>query len=148
MANNLTRFDPLTDIARIDPFRNIGDFFGDFSLMPSLRGMGATPPIRMDVTEDDQNYLVKADMPGLNKDDIKVAIDGNQVSISAETKEEKETSNLGMLCRERRYGQQYRSFTLPQEVDDAQAQAKYENGVLQLTLPKKAGTARKQLAIQ
>ncbi len=102
----------------------------------------------MDVTEDDQNYLVKADIPGVTKDDIKVAIDGNQVSVSAEMKEEKEASGAGMLCKERHYGQQYRSFTLPQDVDDTKAEAKYENGVLQLTLPKKAGTGRKQLAIQ
>ncbi len=149
MANNLTRFDPFTDIARLDPFRNIDELFSDFPLMPtSRRALGAAPRIRMDVTEDDQNYLVKADIPGVNKDDIKIAIDGNQVSVSAEMKEEKEASGAGMLCRERQYGQLYRSFILPQEVDDTNAQAKYENGVLQLTLPKKAGTGRKQIAIQ
>ena len=149
MANSLMRFDPFTDIARFDPLHNIDDLFNDFPLMPTRRGMGVAPPrIRMDVTEDDQNYMVKADIPGVNKDDIKVAIEGNQVSVSAETKEEKEMGGAGTLCRERHYGQQYRSFTLPQEVDDTKAQAKYENGVLQLTLPKKAGTGRKQLAIQ
>ncbi len=149
MANNLIRFDPFTDMARFDPFRNIDELFSDFPLMPTRRSMGMAPPrIRMDVTEDDQNYLVKADIPGVTKDDIKVAIDGNQVSVSAEMKEEKEASGAGMLCKERHYGQQYRSFTLPQDVDDTKAEAKYENGVLQLTLPKKAGTGRKQLAIQ
>lgn len=147
MANSLMRFDPFTDIARFDPFRNIDEFFGEFPMMPTRRGLGAVPHIRIDVTEDSQNFLVKADIPGVNKEDIKVAIDGNQVSVSAEMKEEKETGSGGTLCRERQYGQQHRSFTLPQEVDDAKAQAKYENGVL-LTLPKKAGTSRKQLAIQ
>lgn len=154
MANGLMRFNPYTGIAPLDPFSSIDDFLGDLTSLPFRLGMaaaprgGAAPPIRLDVTEDDQNYLVKADIPGVNKDDIKVAIDGNQVSVSAEMKEEKEVSDVGLLCRERRYGQQYRSFTLPQEVDDTQAQARYENGVLHLTLPKKAGTSRKQLAIQ
>lgn len=148
MANNLTRFDPFSDITRFDPFRNIEDLFSDFPMLPFRRTVGATPRIRLDVSEDDQNYLVKADIPGVNKDDIKVAIEGNQVSVSAEIKEEKEAAESGTLCRERHYGQQYRSFTLPQDVDDAKAQAKYENGVLQLTLPKKAGTGRRQLTIQ
>ena len=148
MANSLMRFDPFTEIGRFDPFRNIDELLGDFPMMLPRRGIAAMPRFRMDVAEDDKNFLVKADIPGVNKDDIKVEIDGNQVTLSVEIKEEKEASGAGMLCRERQYGQQYRSFTLPQEVDDTKAQAKYENGVLQLTLPKKAGTSRKQLAIQ
>jgi HSP20 family protein len=75
-------------------------------------------------------------------------VEGNQVTVSAEIKEEKEASGSGMIRSERHYGQQYRSFTLPQEVDDAKAQAKYENGVLMLTLPKKQGSNRKQLSVQ
>lgn len=148
MANNLMRFDPLSDIVRFEPFRNIDDFFRGFSLMPTMRGMESAPRIRMDVSEDDQNYMVKADIPGVKKEDIKVSIEGNQVSVSAEIKEEKEASGSGMICSERYYGQQSRSFTLPQEVDDTKAQAKYESGVLQLILPKKPGTGSKQLAIQ
>lgn len=148
MANSLMRFDPFTEIGRFDPFRNIDELLGDFPMMLPRRGIAAMPRFRMDVAEDDKNFLVKADIPGVSKDDIKVEIDGNQVTLSVEIKEEKEASGAGMLCRERQYGQQYRSFTLPQEVDDTKAQAKYENGVLQLTLPKKAGTSRKQLAIQ
>lgn len=151
MANNLTRFDPFGDIARFDPFRNIDDFFRDFSMMPTMgmgRGAESAPRIRMDLSETDQEYLIKADIPGVNKEDIKVSIDGNQVSVSAEMKEEREAGGAGILRSERFYGQQYRNFTLPQEVDEAQAQAKYENGVLQLTLPKKPGTGGKQLSIQ
>jgi HSP20 family protein len=148
MATNLMRFDPFSDIARLDPFRNIEDIFRDFSMMPVQRGMQTAPQIRMDISETDQAYMIKADIPGVSKEDIKIAIEGNQVSVSAETKEEKDTSTAGMLRSERYYGQQYRSFSLPQEVDDAAAQAKYENGVLQLTLPKKPGTGAKQLTIQ
>lgn len=151
MAGNLTRFGPFSDIARFDPFQSsIDELFRDFSMMPTsgLRGMDLASRIRMDISETDKDYLVKADMPGVAKENIKVSIDGNQVSISAETKEEKDTNTAGMLRSERHYGQQSRSFTLPQEVDDQNAQAKYENGVLQLTLPKRPGTGGKQLSVQ
>jgi len=148
MASNLMRFDPFAEVARLDPFRNIDDIFRDFSMMPALRGAESAPRIRIDVSETDKDYLVKADIPGVKKEDIKVSVEGNQVSVSAEVKEEREASGAGMLRSERYYGQEYRTFTLPQEVDDQKAEAKYENGVLLLTLPKKPGTGGKQLSIQ
>lgn len=147
MASNLTRFDPFRDLARFDPFRDFDDIFRDFS--PAvLRGMDNGPRMRMDVTETEQDYTVKADLPGASKDDIKVAINGNQVSVTAEVKEEKSSGSGGTLRNERYYGQVHRSFTLPQEVDDDKAEARYENGVLQLTLPKRVGSGGKQLSIQ
>jgi HSP20 family protein len=143
------RFDPFSDIARFDPFRSsIDELFRDFSMMPTMRGIEAAPRIRMDVSESEKEYLIKADIPGVQKEDIKIAVNGNQVSISAEVKEEKEANSAGVLRSERYYGQQSRTFTLPQEVDDQNAQAKYESGVLQLTLPKKSGTGGKQISIQ
>lgn len=148
MTNNLMRFDPFGDIARFEPFRNMEDFFRDFRMVPAWRGMEAEPRIRMDVSETDQAYMVKAEIPGVKKDDIKVAIDGNQVSISAEVREEKTQKSESMIRSERYYGQQSRSFTLPQEVDDTKAEAKYHDGILELTLPKKPGTGSKQLPIQ
>jgi HSP20 family protein len=153
MAQNLMRFDPFGDLMRADPFRSIDDVFREFAMLPGLRSSSAFEPsrIRMDVTENDKNYEVKAEIPGVKKEDIKVAIDRNQVTISAEVKEEKEEgqkSGSGMVRNERYYGQMYRSFMLPQEVDDAAAEAKYENGVLTLSLPKKAeGGGAKQLAV-
>ena len=149
MANNLMRVDPFRDIARFDPFRDIDDLFRD--LNPAMwRNVDQAPRMRMDVSETDKEYLVKAEIPGVQKDDIKVAINGNQVSLSAEIKDERDASagNAGSLRNERYYGQLQRSFTLPQEVDDDQAQARYENGVLHLTLPKKVGSGGKQLTIQ
>ncbi|MES2933503.1 MAG: Hsp20/alpha crystallin family protein [Pseudomonadota bacterium] len=148
MANNLMRFDPFSDIARFEPFRNIDELFRDFAMMPSMRGAESLQRIKMDISETEQEYLVKADIPGVQKEDIKVAIEGNRVSVSAEIKEEKESGGAGILRSERFYGQQSRSFILPQEVDDQMAQAKYENGVLALTLPKKAGSTSKQLQVQ
>lgn len=149
MAGNLMRFDPLREIARFDPLRSMDDLLREFSVMPSLRGLEPEPRIRMDVEETDQAYQIKAEIPGVKKEDIKIAIDGNNVSISAEVKEEKEEKSAGNMVRsERYYGQQYRSFNLPQDVDDTKAEAKYQDGVLSLSLPKKAGSGGKQLTIQ
>lgn len=150
MANNLIQRDPF-GAARFDPFTDIDDIFRDFFTLPALRGNRDTtaPRMRADISETDQAYTVIAEIPGVSKDDIKVSIEGNRVSINAEVKEEKRTEDAGRVVRsERFYGQQYRSFTLPQEVDDVGAQAKYHDGVLELTLPKKAGTGGKQLSIQ
>jgi HSP20 family protein len=148
MASNITRFDPFSEVARMDPFRNFDDFIREFSLMPSLRNMQAEPRIRTDISETDQAFMVKAEIPGVKKEDIKISVEGIRVSINAEVKEEKEEKTTDMVRSERYYGQQSRSFTLPQEVDDAKAEAKYENGVLMLTLPKKPGTGAKQLTVQ
>jgi HSP20 family protein len=148
MANNLVRFDPFRDMARFDPLLNIEQMFSDFPLMPSLRGLEAAPRIRMDLSETEKSYTVKAEIPGVKKEDIKVAIDGNQVTVSAEVRKEDEQKNGSMMRSERYFGQQYRSMTLPQGIDDAKATAKYQDGILELTLPKKPGSGGKQLAIQ
>jgi HSP20 family protein len=150
MANSLMRLDPFREISRLDPFRDFDEMFRDFT--PSvLRNIDNAPRMRMDVTETEKEYVVKAEIPGVQKEDIKVAINGNQVSLTAEIKEEKSAGDggkAGALRSERYYGQLHRSFTLPQEVDDDQAEARYENGVLHLLLPKRMGTGGKQLAIQ
>ena len=154
MARSLIRSDPFTEIARFDPFRfdpfrNIDEVMREFSLLPSVRGFEPEPRIRMDVEETDTNYLVKADMPGMKKEDIKVAIEGNTVSIQAQTTEEKEEKEgTNVVRRERYVGQQYRAFTLPQEIDDKAAEAQYDNGVLSLSLPKKLGNISKTLSIK
>lgn len=108
-------------------------------LMHQMEGMGT---IRLDVSEDDQAYHVKADMPGVAKDDIHVKLEANRVWISAEIKAEREQQGHNMLCTERYCGTQSRSFTLDSDIDEDKAEAKYENGVLSLTLPKKAGGAQ------
>ncbi len=143
---NITRFDPFSELTRFNPFSD--DFFRGFSLRPVLQGMEDEPQIRLDVSEDDKTYSVKAEIPGVKKEDIKVSVEGNQVSISAEVKKEKEEKEgKKVIRRERYYGSVSRSFSLGQEVDQAAAQAKYNDGVLELVLPKKAGGSVKQLAI-
>jgi len=143
---NITRYDPFTDIARFDPFRNFDDLFKGFLVRPVLREM--EPDIRMDVSEDDKAYTVRAEIPGVKKEDIKVAVEGNQVSISAELKKETEEKEGKKVVRsERYYGKVYRSFSLDHEVDQNAAKAKYTDGVLELTLPKKPGTAGKEISV-
>jgi HSP20 family protein len=111
-----------------------------------------TPALKMriDVSEKDNAYVVKADIPGVRKEDINVRIDGNVVQIDAEVKREKETKGNGdrVLRSERYYGNVSRTFSLAEDVDDSKAEAKYADGVLTLELPKKATAASRKLAVQ
>lgn len=141
---NITRYDPF-DLA-LDPF---DDLFRGFFRPVRFEGQPQQMQIKMDVKEDDKAYTVHAEIPGVKKEDIHVTIEGNQISISAETKKEKEVKEGEKVLRsERYYGKVYRSFSLGQDVDEATATAKYNEGVLDLTLPKKATTSAKKLAIQ
>ena len=102
----------------------------------------------MDVTEQPKAFLVHAELPGVKKEDIHVTIEGSQVSISAEVKQEKEVKEGDRVLRSERYfGQVSRSFQLAQDVDEAQALAKFNDGVLELNLPKKAAGTSKRLTI-
>jgi HSP20 family protein len=107
------------------------------------------PRIKIDVAESNGSFVVKAEIFGVKKDDIDVRIDGNLVTIGAEVKSEKEEKEGGRVLRkERQHGWASRSFTLASPVDEAKADARYEDGVLSLTLPKKAGQATKRLAVK
>ena len=145
---NLTRYNPF-GLARIDPFEDIEDMFKGFFVRPVLFEGKPGMDIKLDLKEDDKAYTVHADIPGVKKEDIQVSIEGNRVSISAETKMEKEEKEGEKVLRSERYvGKVARSFTLAHDVDEAKAQAKYNDGVLELTLPKKAVSAARKLAIQ
>jgi HSP20 family protein len=118
-------------------------------MRPVLReGLELEPQIKMDVKESNGDYKIKAEIPGVKKDDIHVNIEGNRVSISAEVKKEMEEKKGEKVIRsERSYGMASRSFSLADEVDAGKVQAKYADGVLELTLPKKTGSSRKEIAI-
>lgn len=106
------------------------------------------PVIKLDVEEAADKYLVKADVPGVSKDDIHVDVDGNMVTISAEVRREKKDEKEGKVLRsERHYGAMSRSFTLPVDVDFAKAEARLADGVLRLTLPKKKGAATHRVEV-
>ncbi|NTV72248.1 MAG: Hsp20/alpha crystallin family protein [Azonexaceae bacterium] len=137
----------MANITRIDPF---DDLFRGFFVRPvDYDGAPAQPPsIKMDVKEQGDSYLIHADLPGVKKEDIHVVVDGNQVSISAEVKQEKETKEGERILRSERYfGKVSRSFQLGQEIDDGKAIAKFNDGVLELTLPKRTETTSKRLSI-
>ena len=143
----------MANVQRWDPFDDIDDLFKGIFLRPMRMeaGEAAGQPVRVkiDVKEDEKSYLVHAEIPGVKKDDINVSIDGNQVSISAEVRREKEEKQGEKVLRsERYYGKVYRAFALAQDVDQGGATARYENGILELTLPKKQATAQKRLTVQ
>ena len=104
----------------------------------------------MDVSEDDKAYHVKAEVPGVKKENIHVAVEENQVTITADVKREKEEKKGETVLRtERYYGMQSRIFTVMHDVDQGKAEAKYQDGILELTLPKKSnGGTVKQLAVK
>jgi HSP20 family protein len=137
----------MANIARFDPFNSIvDDLFKGFLVRPVAYD---APGLKLEVTEKNGAYQVRADLPGVKKEDIQVAVDGAQVTLSAEVKREKETAEgERVLHTERSYGRVSRSFALPQELDEAKVEAKFRDGVLELTLPKKAAAARKAITIQ
>jgi HSP20 family protein len=103
---------------------------------------------RVDVAEREDAYTIRAEIPGVNKDEITITIEGDQVAISAEVKNEKDIKDGERVLRaERYYGKLYRAFGLGQAVDENSASAKYNNGVLELTLPKKAAVNAKRISI-
>ena len=143
----------MASIQRFDPFNElVDDLFKGFLVRPLSydgRGESTLPRMKVDVAERNGAYTVTAELPGIKKDDIQVTIDGAQVTLAAEVKREREASqDERVLHTERVFGKVSRSFTLPQEVDEAKAEAKFRDGVLELTLPKKAATQRKQISIQ
>ncbi len=139
---SLVSYDPLADTAVDEVLRG---FF------KPVRWEHAPAPvmIKMDVTETANGYLVHAEMPGVRKEDIEVAIEGNQVTISAEVKRETEKKEGERVLRsERYYGNVYRSFALPTELDEPACEAKYDNGVLELKLVTRTPTAGKKLEVK
>ena len=140
---NVTRFTPFDD--------SFDELLRGFFVRPmAFEGAQQTAQaIRIDVAEDDKAYTVHAEIPGVKKEDIHVTIDADQVAISAETRKEREVKEGERVLRsERHYGKVYRAFTLGQAVDDEKAVAKYADGVVEVTLPKKAVASLKRLSVK
>lgn len=137
---NILRYNPADDA--------FDDLFRGFFMRPiRFEGQPAIQ-IKMDVSEDDKAYTVHADIPGVKKEDIHVSIEGNQVSISAEIKNEKDVKEGEKVLRSERYfGKVSRVFTLGQDVNEASAQAKYNDGVLELHLPKQAAAQSRKITV-
>jgi len=140
---NITRYDPFNEL--------VDDLFKGFLVRPLAyegRGAEVLPRLKVDVAEKNGAYVVKGELPGVKKEDIHISVDGAQVTLEAEVKQEKSTEEERVLHTERTYGKVSRVFTLPQEVDEAKVQAKFQDGVLELQLPKKQAAARRQITIQ
>lgn len=155
LTNALTRRDPVYSMTPFSTF--FDEFFNDFlprSMFPSTLPAAYLPDVapvaraRMDVIDRGDAFAVTIDMPGVKKEDINIDIDGPRVSITASSVTEtpvKEGEKL--LCTERFAKSYARSFELPAEVTEAGAQAAYENGVLTLTLPKRAPVMARKIAV-
>lgn len=129
---NISPFDPMTG--------QMNKLFQNWFPKPWAIEEGSVFDFKIDVSEKDNNYIVRADMPGVKKEDIRIDVSGNRVSISAEIKsfkEEKKDENV--LHSERYEGKVYRSFNLDSDIDDSNAEATYKDGVLELKLPKRQG---------
>ena len=143
----------MAQISRFDPFNElVDDLFKGFLVRPVSYNNGEAPlarSMKVDVAEKNGAYVVSAELPGVRKEDINVTVDGAQVTLEAEIKREREAAqDERVLHTERVFGKVTRSFTLPQELDEAKVEAKYRDGILELTLPKKAAAQRKQTTIQ
>ena len=139
----------MANITRFNPFEELfSDFNKGFFVRPLALPPETDVSIRIDVKEDEKSFSVKADIPGVKKDDIQVDIDDDVVTLRAEAKKEKEEKkDEKVVYSERAYGMASRSFTLPAAVDAQAAKAEYKDGVLTLTLPKKANGSAKRVAI-
>jgi HSP20 family protein len=142
----------MSNLRLLDP--TFGDSFESslrrFFSPTAFEGEAPQLKMRIDVTENDKGYAVKADIPGVKKEDISVRVEGNVVQIDAEAKSEKETRGNGdkVLRSERYFGTISRTFSLAQDIDASKVQARYADGVLSLELPKAAPADSRRINVQ
>jgi HSP20 family protein len=138
----------MADIARYDPFRELDEMMQGLVFRPVRTAGPRIEQIKVDATEDDKAYRISAEIPGVRREDIKVSVVDNEVTISAEVKRQSERKEGERVVHsERYYGAVSRSFTLPQAVDEDSAQAKYDDGVLTLTLPKRDNSRFRKIIV-
>jgi HSP20 family protein len=130
----------------------LDDFFKDVSpafYVKPLHGEALPAQIRVDVKETPQAYTLEAEVPGVSKEDIHVNVEGNVVTLRTEVKQQdRQTDGEKLLRSERYYGAVSRSFQMPVDIDNSAAKARYENGVLQLVLPKKLASVAQRLTVE
>lgn len=150
-----TRWDPFRDVRRFDPFAGLEDVFrANLLREPAAPAReeeyeaAPEPEMRTDVTEDEQTYYAKVEVPGVRKGDIDVAVDGNRITITVEARREPLRTGEQELYTERYVGRAGRIFSLPEEIDGERSTAAYEGGLLSLTLPKKREGASRHLPIR
>jgi HSP20 family protein len=142
----LTRWDPFRELSTLqDRMKGMNRLFRESGPEEALTTTSFAPPV--DIYEDEHNISLKMEIPGIDEKDIDVRIDGNTLTVRGERKFEKEEREENFLRVERQYGSFTRSFTLPNSVDPGQVSAKYDNGVLKITLAKKTEAKPKQIKV-
>jgi HSP20 family protein len=154
----LTRWDPLRDTRIWDPFKELEDVQNRLSRMfgrPPVSKEGGKEEMTVaewsplvDISEDDKEYLVKAELPDIKKEDIKLSVHDNVLSISGERKYEKEEKGKKYHRVERAYGSYLRSFTLPEDADAGKVAAEYKDGILKVHLPKSEKAKPKSIEVR
>jgi HSP20 family protein len=138
----------MTLITRIDPFRELASFLGNFTEPNGKEKLTAgnfVPPV--DVYEDEQNLVLKLEVPGVNEADINVSVENDTLTIQGERKFEKEEKEENFHRIERRYGSFVRTFKLPNTVDAEKVEASYDKGILKVTLAKRAEAKPRQIKV-
>jgi HSP20 family protein len=137
----------MTTITRIDPFRELASFFENWAPTGKEQLAAGTfvPPV--DVYEDEQNLVLKLEIPGVNEEDLNVSLENNTLTIQGERKFEKEEKEENFHRIERRFGSFTRTFRLPNTVDTEKVEANYDKGILKIMLAKRAEAKPKQIKI-
>jgi HSP20 family protein len=141
----LSKWEPFRDLVslRTDMDRLFNAFFGGLS----EEREGFWSPV-LDIEENNGNLMVKAEIPGMTKDDIKVTVRDNMLSITGERKQEEETKDKTFHRIERCYGKFSRVITLPTELQSDKIKATYKDGILNITLPKSESAKPKQIDVE
>lgn len=139
---------PLSVLSSRDLSRLLDNTFDRFVGATSAAEPVASRSPALDVAETDHAYTVKLDMPGVSKEDVKISVDGRQVTVQAQSQStEEKKAGERIVYRERSVSSYARTFTLPVEVDQSEANAKLDQGVLTLTLPKRVARSAAQIAV-
>jgi HSP20 family protein len=137
----------MTTITRIDPFRELASFFGSFEPTGKDQLSSGNFVPAVDIYSDEQNLVLKLEVPGVNEEDLNVSVENNTLTIQEERKFEKEEKEENFHRIERRYGSFSRTFKLPSTIDAEKVEASYEKGILKITLGKKAEAKPRQIKV-
>ncbi len=145
---NLVKWDPFVELE--DVSKQLNRIFGRFPVRTEpVRELLATADWApsVDITETDTAYLIKGEIPGVNREDVRVNIENGLLTISGERKQEKEEKGKKFHRIERSYGNFMRSFRLPDNIDEAAVKAEFKDGMLNVTLPKTTQPRNKAISV-
>jgi HSP20 family protein len=145
---NLVKLDPFVELE--DVSKHLNRIFGRFTARAEpdreVLAMADWAPT-VDITETDSAYMIKGEIPGVNKEDVKVTIEDGMITMRGERKQEKEEKNKKFHRIERSYGSFMRSFRVPDDVDENAVKAEFKDGMINVTLPKSGKTKAKSINV-